>query len=119
MAHLYGRTLLLGSTPTGTTPSVEMDSWLGDYRLQNPDLLTRSLKIERLILLRENADLVLEYHLPAPFLQTLKPRVLLETADPRHLRVAGLGPLLGERLRLQQSGDQRSVEYAGYRFVRQ
>ncbi|MCB1633935.1 MAG: beta-lactamase family protein [Xanthomonadales bacterium] len=119
LAHLYGRTLLLGSTPTGTTPSVEMDSWLGDYRLQNPDLLTRSLKIERLILLRENADLVLEYHLPAPFLQTLKPRVLLETADPRHLRVAGLGPLLGERLRLQQSGDQRSVEYAGYRFVRQ
>lgn len=121
LAHVYGRTLLLGSAPSGQAPGATMDRWLGRYRLANPDLLTESLRVQRIELLREEGDLVLEYRLPTPFLLSLKPRVLLEAADPSHLRVAGIGPLLGERLRLIEDSDtgSREVEYAGYRFVRE
>jgi hypothetical protein len=110
---------LLGSTPFGASVPTDFDRWLGSYRLANPDLLTRSLKVDRIELLREGTDLVLEYRLPTPFLLTFKPRVLLEAADAEHLRVAGLGPLLGEQLRVRQSDGKASLSYAGYVFERE
>jgi CubicO group peptidase (beta-lactamase class C family) len=119
LAHVFGRTLLLGSTPFGASVPSDFDRWLGSYRLANPDLLTRSLKVDRIELLREGTDLVLEYRLPTPFLLTFKPRVLLEAADAEHLRVAGLGPLLGEQLRVRQSDGKASLSYAGYVFERE
>jgi hypothetical protein len=119
LAHVYGRTLLLGSAPFGEPVPASQDRWLGGYRLANPDLLTRSLKVDRIELLREGADLVLEYRLPTPFLLTFKPRVLLEAADANHLRVAGLGPLLGEQLRLSQHDGKAQLSYAGYVFERE
>ncbi len=118
LAHIYGRTLLLGSTPFGTAVPADFDRWLGSYRLSNPDLLTRSLKVDRIELLREGDDLVLEYRLPTPFLLTFKPRVLLEAADRNHFRVAGLGPLLGEQLRVTQAEGRARLSYAGYLFER-
>lgn len=119
LAHVYGRTLLLGSKPFGQTVPADFDRWLGSYRLANPDLLTRSLKIDRIELLREGGDLVLEYRLPTPFLLTFRPRVLLEAADRDHLRVAGLGPLLGEQLRVTQAEGRTALSYAGYVFERE
>ena len=116
LAHIYGRTLLIGSA-VGGEPSAEWtDDWLGEYRLSNPDLLSELLEVETIRIGSEERHLYIEYQLP--FFLDLKPRVLLEAVDRSQLKVSGIGPLLGERLGLSESGGRKRLEYAGYSFER-
>jgi len=117
LAHIYGRTLLVGSAVSADSQQRWTDDWLGDYKLTNPDLLSELLEVETVTVGKEDGYLFIEYELP--FFIELKPRVLLEPIDRTQLMVSGTGPLLGERLQISGDAENRRMEYAGYRFERE
>ncbi len=116
LAHIFGRTLLVGSAVSAGPKDAWTNDWLGEYELTNPDLLSELLEVDTVTVGKEDDLLYIEYELP--FFLKLVPRVLLEPLDRTQLMVSGIGPLLGERLQISGDSDNRRMEYAGYRFER-
>lgn len=109
----FGTPVLLGSA-LPVKPEATDDLPLGTYRLLNPDAPTRRLELEQIELLREGGQLLAEYEVPS--ILTVTPRMPLTMRDRDTLVLSGLGPLLGERVRVDRSGPRVRLDYAGYQF---
>lgn len=108
----FGTPVLLGSALSPTGAEVTEEIPLGRYRLLNPDAPARRLKLREIRLTRQGGQLLAEYDVPS--ILTVTPRMPLQERDADTLILAGLGPLLGERVRIDRSGPRVRLDYAGY-----
>lgn len=115
LGNAFGTPILVGTPVRSDGKTVPIP--LGSYRLSNPDAPAERLKLKEVRLKQVDGQLVAEYDVP--FLLDLQPRMPLSVRDDQTLQLAGLGPLLGERIWIQRDAKQITLNYAGYLFVRE
>jgi CubicO group peptidase (beta-lactamase class C family) len=116
LGWFQGRVLLLGSHfETPPLPSAA-EALAGEWVLESPDPLVEQLEIRSARIAVEDGLLTLGYELP--FVLTLRPRLALGMDSDGHLRLLGIGPNLGERIRVGRDELGDFLEYSGYRLRR-
>lgn len=116
LAWFQGRTFLLGSSFETPPLSPAAAALIGDWVLETPDALVEQLDIRSARIAIEDGLLTLAYELP--FVLTLRPRLALGMDAQGHLRLLGIGPGLGERIRFGRDEAGDWLEYSGYRLRR-
>ena len=110
--YYQGVQFLAGSVLAPEPGKHKLEYLAGDYRLLNPDSLSKRLEIDELEMTFERGRLFISYRLPAVI--TLRPKLALQAHGPNEFVIAGLGSNLGDRV--QFSPDGRRFVYSGYTF---
>lgn len=116
LAWFQGRTMVLGSAFEAPPLPARAQTLIGDWVLETPDALVEQLEIRSARIAVEDGLLTLAYELP--FVLTLRPRLALGMGEDGHLRLLGIGPNLGERIRVGRDDVGDWLEYSGYRLRR-
>jgi CubicO group peptidase (beta-lactamase class C family) len=111
-----GNYFLFGSTFADLQDDVVPADLLGEYRVLNPDALSRQMEVDGATITLEDRMLTLDYVLP--FILSVRPRIALLPDGPDRLVMAGFGPSLGEVVDVERKEGKVRLKISGYELER-